>query len=168
MCVGLRGRLLFCLSVALIICLLFQGIHGVIPVQAANALSFDIWTNKGGEGPVRPGGTFEVGEETVIYARATANVQAERTIQGPSYTNKDTLEMQAGVTYQWSLGKAEQKDIGDWTITLGRTALQRWQAVPRRNGQGYFHRLCISCCQLLFPSLLKSCLFYAGYQHRPK
>jgi hypothetical protein len=102
---------------------------GTIPAQPAppspptgvEQAAIDVWTGKGGQGPATPGGTYQVGDETVIYMRATETVQARLSISGPSMTSSGEQAMQGGKTYQWFLGKAEEKDIGQWRIVVEAT-----------------------------------------------
>jgi hypothetical protein len=83
-----------------------------------NTLSIDVWTSKGGQGPVALGGTFQVGEETIIYVRATVTVQARWTISGPSATNSGAQLLEGGETYMLALGQAEEVDIGQWQFAF--------------------------------------------------
>ena len=90
----------------------------VVAGNGDTTLSIDVWTNKGGQGPVAPGGTFQVGEETIIYVRATVTVQARWTINGPSATNSGVQLLRGGETYQLQLGQAEEGDIGQWQVAF--------------------------------------------------
>lgn len=82
-------------------------------------LVIDVWTNKGGEGFEAYGGTYEVGEETVLYVRANLSCRLEWFVSGPSVVNSGEQEMQGGRTYEWVLGEAEETDIGHWEISFG-------------------------------------------------
>jgi hypothetical protein len=84
------------------------------PPTGVEQLVIDVWTNKGGQGPDTHGGTFRVGEETIVYVQANSTIQARWSISGPSMTNSGVETLEAGETYRLPLGEAEQKDIGQW------------------------------------------------------
>lgn len=114
----INRRLSFTVSLLVILSLTAGIIPSVYVSSDTMALSFDVWTNKGGKGPIAPGGTFQVGEDTVIYATATADVQARWTISGPSMSDQGTVAMLANKTYIFEMGEALQQDIGQWTVTF--------------------------------------------------
>ncbi|MBN2461987.1 MAG: hypothetical protein JXB43_00110 [Dehalococcoidia bacterium] len=88
------------------------------PLPVADGTSIDVWTNKGGQGSVASGGTFQVGEITTIYVRATVTVQTNWTMSGPSVTKSGSQLLQKGEAYQLPLGQAEKSDIGQWQVAF--------------------------------------------------
>ena len=81
-------------------------------------LAVDVWTDRGGEGPNVPGGTFEVGEEIILHAWVSADCQARLTIKGPDFTDSAEDALKAGTTYDLSPGRALESDIGEWQVTI--------------------------------------------------
>ena len=84
-------------------------------------LTVDVWTNKGGQGANMPGGRYKVSEEVTIYWKANRDCQASITISGPTTGYPGQLVdavLDAGKNYEWSLGKAEEADIGQWEVTI--------------------------------------------------
>jgi len=95
------------------------------PRTGVEEATIDVWTNKGGQGPVASGGIFQVGEETIIYVRATVAVQTNWTISGPSMTKSGSQLLKEAEAYQLPLGQAEEGDIGQWQVTFqGKVAGQ--------------------------------------------
>ncbi len=92
------------------------------PIIAAEAPipEVDIWTSKGGKGLNAHGGTFGVGEEKIFYVMLNTNCQANFIIFGPS-GNKVVEEnklLNGPATYEFRLGKAENKDLGEWQVNF--------------------------------------------------
>ena len=88
------------------------------PSTGGAEAAVDVWTNKGGEGQGMAGGTFQVGEETIIYVRATNTLQAIWTISGPSTAKSGSKLLEGGETYQLQLGQAEKGDVGQWQVAF--------------------------------------------------
>ena len=85
------------------------------------ALSVDVWTNVGGQGPNTPGGTINVGDELVVILSCSSSCQAALVLNGPYTLTKDLGTVSAGV-HQLSFGLAESKDVGVWNVTLEASA----------------------------------------------
>jgi len=101
---------------------------GTLPGMALAAdgvtpLAADVWTNMGGQGPGAAGGTYRVGEETVIYLQVNIPCQVRLTIMGPSSAipSQVTQSVNAG-TYPHPIGVAEETDVGQWQIVLEAAA----------------------------------------------
>src|SRR4030042_1958411 len=91
---------------------------GLFP-NTANAkeityFSIDVWTNKGGQGVGKGGGSYKVGEQVILYVTATNDCQAMVTVTGPGGTNSTQVSVGFNNTKTISLGTADQSDIGSW------------------------------------------------------
>jgi len=101
------------LFVCVVILLMLVGVWKV----EAQEVSFDIYTDSGGQGIGVPGGTYRVGE--TIKIGISLNVAARITINlsGP-HGEMETIvnrEFERVSGYIWS-GRAEERDIGCWEV----------------------------------------------------
>jgi hypothetical protein len=109
----------------LVIALLASSISiSLIPAKSAGAADpmpkVDVWTDKGGKGVSDSGGTFTVGEKTVIYAYTNMPGQEYCQIWGPHGKELDeSRQLTAAGTITFDLGTAEEKDVGNWQIMFG-------------------------------------------------
>lgn len=77
------------------------------------ALTVDIWTDRGGQGGDLPGGTYQVGEETIFYLYVSTTCQVRWTIKGPSGKEDVREKMLEAGTHQYP-DVAEEQHVGSW------------------------------------------------------
>jgi hypothetical protein len=112
-------------AIFLMIALLVSSISiSLIPAKSAYAADpipkVDAWTDKGGKGINVAGGTFTAGENTVIYANTNMPGHAYWQLWGPHGKELDDNRiLTAAGTYNFNIGTAEEKDIGNWQFSFG-------------------------------------------------
>ncbi len=79
-------------------------------------LTIDVWTNKGGQGENVAGGSYTIGEQVIIYVKASIACQCKITWMGPSGTDSRQLQLETGKTAGISLRATEASDMGTWQV----------------------------------------------------
>ena len=117
----IKSSVLAKITASMLACILvFAGIPvGLVTGSNGDTLlAVDVWTDRGGEGPNVPGGTFEVGEVIILHLWVSADCQARLTVKGSDFTDSAEYALKAGTTYDLSPGPAMRADIGQWQVTI--------------------------------------------------
>ena len=115
--------LAICISLVLLPGLtLVQGNGAVDAASESDYHTIDAWTDRGGIGAARPGGSFKVGERVIIYLRAKYDFNAWWDLKKEvSVALNGTVAMKALQTYPLDFGLAEKKDVGQWKFHIEAT-----------------------------------------------
>lgn len=107
---------------ALLIVVIYSSCIAVSPIdvsaQQPGVLAIDVWTNKGGQGEGVSGGSFQVGEPVILYAKASISCQGKLTWMGPSGTGLRQLTLQEGEIVNIPLSFPDASAIGLWQVKL--------------------------------------------------
>ena len=102
------------------VAVLCVALAGATAPVSAQSFSVDVWTNKGGQGFGASGGSFDVGEELVVYIRASKDCYASITI-GPADDEPSTFldaELYGGETVSLVPRQTGSDLLGDWAVMI--------------------------------------------------
>ena len=103
-------------AAVLFFCVVIPLILGVWKVEA-QGLSFDIYTDRGGQGIGVPGGTYRVGETVRIGISVSVNARITINLHGPhgEVVTIVDREFEPDSGYIWN-GRVEERHIGRWEV----------------------------------------------------